>query len=115
MTTKRSPGALRVARKMFGSYIVIHTDRQNYNPVTSQELAAIIDRETGASDLLAALKEALTALTIESYDKGTANIYNTGLDGKPTDYAKQLRRHYIDIIQLAITKAEPPTQNKKGD
>lgn len=93
MTTKRSPGALRAAKEIF--------DYTYLRPMSTDSIAEIIDDETGASDLLAALKLIAEALEHGKIDKRSMPFGS--------------RTTYLFIIKAAIAKAEPPTQEKKGD
>ncbi len=92
-STSPSPGALRAAEEIADIFEDTIYKRVTKRSDVIETLANLIDRETGASELLAAL-EAL----------------KLNLSGCKDNY---FRAHAAPIINAAIAKAEPPTLDKQ--
>lgn len=98
-----SPGALKAAEKITDWFI--HgklAEIEGLRSIVIELISDIIDRETGASDLIAALKL-------------IARLSNLNAALKDTTTRDQNLQTIWVTADTAITKAEPPTQEKKGD
>lgn len=114
MTTKPSPGALRAAEIIVETINLEPTEpehKEELRSLTVEILANTIDRETGASDLLAALKYVNQDFTTMMY------LYNADEKFTKQQLYDKVRASAIALTNFlaVITKAEPPTQEKKGD
>jgi hypothetical protein len=106
--TKPTPGALRAADKILEPIEgKLSKEVKDLRPLTLEVLARVIDRETAAPDLLAALRNALRAFE-SMYDD-----LEQGADGDKVFHEES----YWPVLKIksAIAKAEGTKSKAKGE
>lgn len=91
--TEHTQGAVEAARIIIRGKKRIHTE---YGFKTVRGLAALIDRKTGAADLLAACKRGLDALEIEQLAQ----------DANGNSEAAKASQPFIDELREAIARTK---------